>query len=110
MPSSSLFGRQLRQLSTDCTLFYFMTAVVQVIFLFIYWIGIVAFARPQDCGPGVQSAPQQWAVTFVLLALFISQATVTVAAALCTLKGEQSPGSWVCCSHPARQRCSSSWA
>lgn len=89
MPHTSLFGRQLRQLSTDCTLFYFCTAVVQVIFLFIYWIGVVAFARPQDCGPGVQSAPQQWAATFVLLALFISQATITVAAALFTLRGER---------------------
>lgn len=131
MPSTSLCSVQLRQLATDSTPFYLMTAVVQVracccivhavccsvqkpalepmqqqvhvhacvcvpvlchslqiIFLFIYWIGIVAFARPQTCAPGTQSAPQQWVVTFVLLALFLVQATITVAATLCTFKGK----------------------
>lgn len=88
MPATTLFGCRLRQLSTDNTFFYFSIALVQVIFLFIYWIGIAAFARPQTCKPGTQSAPQQWAVTFVLLALFLAQAGATCAAMLFTLRGE----------------------
>lgn len=35
MPSTSLFSFRLRQLATDFTPFYFLAAVVQVVWLFI---------------------------------------------------------------------------
>lgn len=35
MPSTQLFGCRLRQLATDFAPFYFLTAVVQVVWLFI---------------------------------------------------------------------------
>jgi len=61
---------------------------MQVVWVFIYSIGIAAFARPQTCPPGTRSAPQQWAVTFVELFFAWFQGAVTVAAALLTMKGE----------------------
>lgn len=87
MPATSLCGVQLRQLATDNTLFYFMVAVVQVVWLFIYWIGIVAFTRPETCAPGIESSGQQWGAVFACLALFISQAAITMVAALLTMRG-----------------------
>ncbi|KAL4440381.1 hypothetical protein ABPG75_003382 [Micractinium tetrahymenae] len=87
MPATSLFGRRLRQLAADNTLFYFMIALVQLVWLFIYWIGIVAFDRPETCDPGIKSSGQQWGAVFACLALFIAQAGITVAAVLLTMRG-----------------------
>lgn len=50
MPATTLFGCKLRQLSTDCTLFYFMVALVQVIFL-------CAFAHCCDLAPAACFRP-----------------------------------------------------
>lgn len=93
MPATALCGVRLRQLATDNTLFYFMIALVQVVWLFIYWIGIVAFTRPETCDPGTQSGGQQWGAVFACLALFIAQAAITVAAVLLTMRG----GCWRVC-------------
>lgn len=108
MPATSLCGVRLRQLATDNTLFYFMCAVVQVVWLFIYWIGIVAFTRPQTCEPGIKSSGQQWGAVFACLALFIAQAVITVAATLLTMRG----GCWVrlCVEGVEASPCAQKWA
>lgn len=87
MPSTSLFSCRLRQLATDNTFFYFMVAIVQVVWWFIYWIGIAAFSRPESCSPGTKSGAQHWYTTFICLAFFFAQAAITVAATVLTLKG-----------------------
>ena len=87
MPAVSLFGRRVRNLASDNTAFYLPPAIVHVVWLFIYWIGIVAFSRPEACDPGTASGGQQWVAVFTLLALFIAQAALCCAAVLLSLRG-----------------------
>eukprot|EP00887_Chlorella_sp_A99_P004647 scaffold4.g4647.t1 len=98
MPATALFGMRLRQLAADNAAFYLLATIVQIVWLFIYWIGIAAFSRPQPCDAGTASAGQNYALVFTLLALFIAQAAACAGAFFASLQGtplEPSKRAWV---------------
>ncbi|GAB4823481.1 hypothetical protein N2152v2_010527 [Parachlorella kessleri] len=86
MPALHLFGTRWNVASDYFSIYALLLLIYHVIWLFMYWIGLVAFTLPEDC-PGEGKNVQQYVFVYLQLLVYVLWVVMAATMLLISLRG-----------------------